>query len=74
MHLYVVVNFTPVPAGIASGVYTMAEKTVEIGVKAQRDDISKEEATEQIIATAVEIVITTAFAMLESRAAKRIRL
>ena len=69
--IYVVVNFTPVPAGIASGIYTMAEKTVEIGVKAQKDDVSKEEATEQIIATAVEIVITTAFAMLGAKCCKK---
>lgn len=51
----------------------MAEKTIEVGVKAKKEDISKEEATEQIIATAVEIVIITAFAMIGAKCYKKNR-
>jgi hypothetical protein len=64
-------GFTPVPAGIVSGVYTMAEKTIKVSVKGKKEDISKEEATEQIISIAVEIVITTSFAMLGGKFCKK---
>ena len=72
--IYIMVNFTPVPAGIASAVYTITEKTIEVGVKAQKDDTAKEEAAKQVAAIVGEVVITTVFAMVGVKCCKKNRI
>ena len=57
--VYFVVNFTPIPAGVASGAYTIAEKAIEIGLKTEDNPVSKEKAKKEMIAIVVDVSITT---------------
>ncbi len=69
--VYLVVNFTPIPAGIASGVYTAAEKAIEIGINTEDTPEAKEKAKEEIIATVVEVAFTTVLSMAGAKYFKK---
>lgn len=69
--VYLAVNFTPIPAGVVSGAYTIAEKAIEIGVTADKNEESRKQAKEEIIATVVEVSVTTLLSIVGAKAFKK---
>lgn len=71
--VYLAVNYTPLPAGVASGMFTIAEKAIELGVEAKKETMSMKDKRAEIIATIIDVSVTTLFALAGAKTFKKNR-
>jgi hypothetical protein len=72
--IYVAVNFTPIPACVASGAFTIAEKSIEIAVESDQVDVPVNKTKEKIILMAADVVLTTVGAQVGTMFLKKNRI